>query len=75
MWGAAFRSRASKWKYIFIVDGKWLEDPQNPSKAENEYDSFNSVIDVQKNIAFRLCDFEDAKTFVINYIIFVISLI
>tara|TARA_R100001369_G_scaffold84302_1_gene117116 strand:- start:1317 stop:1505 length:189 start_codon:yes stop_codon:yes gene_type:complete len=43
-----------------LIVGK--EDVQKPSTIEDQYDSFNSVIEVQKNITFRLCDFEEAKT-------------
>ncbi len=65
-WRVTLQLRPDIYEYKFIVDGKWKEDPQNPSKAENQYDSFNSVIDVQKNIIFRLCDFKDAKTVILS---------
>ena len=65
-WEVTLQLRPDIYQYKFIVDGHWIEDPQNPSKVENEYDGYNSVIDVQKNIKFQLCDFPDAKTVVLS---------
>jgi len=65
-WKVTLQLRPDIYEYKFIIDGKWIEDPQNPSKKENEHDGFNSVIDVQKNVTFRLCDFEDAKTVILS---------
>ncbi|WP_400079045.1 hypothetical protein [Winogradskyella sp. R77965] len=65
-WRVTLQLRPDIYQYKFIVDGNWIEDPQNPSKAENEYDGYNSVIDVQKNVKFQLCDFEDAETVILS---------
>lgn len=65
-WTVTLQLKPDIYEYKFIIDGKWHEDPQNPSKTENEYSGFNSVIDVQENITFRLCGFEDAKSIVLS---------
>ena len=50
-----------KYEYKFLVDGKWIHDPANPDKVVNEYDTFNSVLEVTKEIHFSLNGFLDAK--------------
>jgi len=65
-WRVTLQLRPDIYEYKFIVDGNWITDPQNPSKTENEYQSYNSVIDVQRNVTFRLCDFENAKTVILS---------
>ena len=65
-WEVALQLRPDIYQYKFIVDGNWIVDPQNPSKKENEHDGFNSVIDVQKNVKFQLCEFEDAQTVILS---------
>ncbi|WP_179020252.1 hypothetical protein [Winogradskyella forsetii] len=65
-WTVTLQLKPDIYEYKFIIDGKWMEDPQNPSKIGNEYSSYNSVIDVQKNVTFRLCDYEDANTVILS---------
>lgn len=65
-WKVTLQLKPDIYQYKFIIDGKWIEDPQNPSKIENEYSGYNSVIDVQKNVTFELCDFKDAKTVILS---------
>lgn len=65
-WNVTLQLRPDIYEYKFIVDGEWIEDPQNPSKTENEYGGYNSLIDVQKNVEFRLCDFEHATTVILS---------
>jgi 1,4-alpha-glucan branching enzyme len=50
-----------RYEYKFIADGNWLHDPANPDKVRNEHNTFNSVLQVQKRVAFRLPGFWDAK--------------
>lgn len=49
------------YEYKFIVDGLWIEDPDNPNKAENEFDEYNSFINIQKEVTFLLDRFKNAK--------------
>lgn len=44
-----------------LVDGKWIEDPKNPNKTLNEFNQYNSFIDIKKEVTFLLEDFKDAK--------------
>jgi cyclomaltodextrinase / maltogenic alpha-amylase / neopullulanase len=34
--------------YKFVVDGKWIPDPENPQKKDDGHQGFNSVIDLGK---------------------------
>ena len=43
-WSAAVYLPAGKYTYKFIVDGKWIIDPDNPLYDENEYGTGNSVL-------------------------------
>ena len=65
-WMVTLQLRPNLYQYKFIVDGMWIEDPNNPSKIENEFHGFNSLIDVQKNIEFRLCGYEDADSVILS---------
>lgn len=66
-WEVTLQLRPDIYKYKFIIDNHhWIEDPQNPSKVENEFGGFNSVIDVQKNIEFRLCDYQNAESVILS---------
>ncbi len=37
------------YKYQFIVDGKWREDPLNPAQERNSFGDVNSLIEVKSN--------------------------
>jgi|SRR6218665_2144086 len=52
--------------YRFIVDGKWLVDPDNPQKLPNEFNDFNSVIRIGKPYLFRLEGFQEANQVVLT---------
>ncbi len=66
-WEVTLQLRPDIYQYKFIIDNHyWIEDPHNPSKIENEFGGFNSVIDVQKNVEFILCDFQDAETVILS---------
>ncbi len=34
------------YKYQFIVDGRWLEDPSNPNRERNSFGDINSIVEV-----------------------------
>jgi len=48
------------YEYKFIVDGKWITDPDNPV-VDGDGDHRNSVIAVKPNYTFTLKKFPDAK--------------
>ena len=54
------------YEYKFIVDGKWMEDPANPERRRNQYNTFNSVLRVAKQVRFELAGFDDARTIVLS---------
>lgn len=54
------------YEYKFIVDGVWMEDPANPEKRRNQYDTFNSVLRVAKPVRFELEGFDDAQEVILS---------
>jgi hypothetical protein len=46
--------------YRYIVDGKWITDPDNPDKLPNEFNDFNSVIRKGPSHLFKLNGYENA---------------
>lgn len=60
-WVIALQIKPGEYEYKFIVDGNWIEDPENPSKVKNEYDGYNSVINVKIPIVFKLYGYHEAK--------------
>jgi len=54
------------YEYKFIVDGMWMEDPANPEKRRNQYDTFNSVLRVAKPVRFELEGFDDAREVILS---------
>ena len=68
----AMRSNKSGWtitldlpegiyEYKFIVDGKWMHDPNNSMKILNEHDTWNSILLIGEKVSFSLPDHLDAK--------------
>lgn len=49
------------YEYKFIVDGNWMEDPNNPSKQKNEFSGYNSVINILAPVSFKLNGYQNAK--------------
>jgi serine/threonine protein kinase len=45
-WAATMQLAAGKYQYKFIVDGKWIPDPENPTQVPDTYNGFNSVVDI-----------------------------
>ncbi len=60
-WALTLKIRPGEYQYKFIVDGNWIEDPTNPRKTLNEFNGFNSIIDVKGRINFILDGFLGAK--------------
>ena len=50
-----------EYEYKFLVDGEWMHDKANPIKKVNQYNTFNSVLKVTKEIQFSLNGFANAK--------------
>jgi hypothetical protein len=47
--------------YKFVVDGQWIIDPANPARYPNEFNEFNSVIQIGTPYLFKLAGYENAK--------------
>ncbi len=60
-WALTLKIRPGVYQYKFIVDGNWIEDPTNLRKTLNEFNGFNSIIDVKGRINFILDGFLEAK--------------
>ena len=45
-WGGSVELKAGRYQYKFIIDGKWLPDPDNPDRVDDTYNGFNSVVTV-----------------------------
>lgn len=48
-WKKNMGLRPGKYRYRFVIDGKWTEDASNPSKAMNPYGTLDSLIEVSKD--------------------------
>jgi len=46
-WSTQVPLKSGKYRYRFIVDGKWVEDPSNSDLEKNPFGSFDSVVDVK----------------------------
>lgn len=53
-WLLTLKLKPGVYEYKFIVDGDWMHDPNNPLKNKNEFDGYNSVIDITKKVSFIL---------------------
>jgi chromosome partitioning protein len=48
IWSKVLPLEPGTYQYRFVVDGQWLEDPQNPDKLESPFGGMNSVIKYRK---------------------------
>lgn len=48
-WTAELRLKPGTYKYQFIVDGRWQEDPRNSKQERNSFGAINSLIEVGAN--------------------------
>ena len=51
--------------YLFVVDGKWTEDPANDLKLPNEFGRYNSLVQIGAPYVFKLQGHTDAKAVVL----------
>lgn len=64
-WKVTLELQPKLHQYRFVVDGVWMEDPANTQKVRNEFDGYNSVIDIQKEVTFFLPKHAAAKRIVL----------
>ncbi|MCM8797579.1 MAG: isoamylase early set domain-containing protein, partial [Candidatus Omnitrophica bacterium] len=46
IWSKSLKLRKGRYRYRFVVDGRWIEDINNPSKEVNPYGSVDSLLEV-----------------------------
>jgi len=49
-WVASVALKPGVYKYQFIVDGRWKEDPSNPMQERNSFGDINSLLEVKANV-------------------------
>jgi len=47
-WTKSINLNTGKYRYRFVIDGNWTEDPSNPLKQVNPYGAMDSLIEVTK---------------------------
>ena len=47
MWTIEVPLKPGNYRYQFIVDGRWREDPRNPDQERNSFGDVNSLIEVE----------------------------
>lgn len=65
-WELTLQIKPGEYEYRFIVDGHWMEDPNNPHKKRNEFNEFNSVLDIKEYTTFKLRGYTNAKKVVLS---------
>lgn len=45
-WTKRLNLDKGKYRYRFVIDGKWAEDPENPSRQSNPYGTMDSLIEI-----------------------------
>jgi len=58
-WELPYTLGAGNYEYKFVVDGKWITDPNNPLSSSS---SGNSFLIIDPNYTFHLKGFKNAKT-------------
>ncbi len=46
-WGKMVELKPGRYEYLFLVDGQWWSDPENPNRAANPFGTENSVVTVR----------------------------
>ncbi|MDD5561245.1 MAG: AAA family ATPase [Candidatus Omnitrophica bacterium] len=47
-WSKNINLKKGKYRYRFVIDGNWSEDPDNPLKQVNPYGTMDSLLEVKK---------------------------
>ncbi len=64
-WELPYVVAPGNYEYKFIIDGKWMPDPENPfTIGKGEYT--NSLIALKANYIFELNGFENAKSVIVT---------
>ena len=65
-WKMSLNLKPDTYQYKFIVDGKWMEDPNNAHKVYNEHHTFNSILTIKKTVTFELKGYKNAENVVLT---------
>jgi len=65
-WKLSLKLKPDTYQYKFIVDGNWMEDPDNPNKVYNEHYTFNSILNLKKFVTFELKGYENARKIILT---------
>lgn len=65
-WELTLQLKPNEYQYQFIVDGNWMEDPDNVDKVANEFGEYNSHIDIKKYTTFKLKRYTNAKEVILT---------
>jgi len=65
-WELKLNLKPEVYEYKFIVDGEWLEDPNNSDRKLNEFNGYNSVKNIKKLAVFKLNGFTNAKEVILS---------
>jgi len=65
-WELSLNIKPGEYEYKFIVDGKWIHDPNNLEKRMNEYDGYNSIINIKSQETFFLKGNLDAQKVILS---------
>jgi hypothetical protein len=45
-WSKKVSLKSGQYRYRFVIDGNWSEDPQNPDKALNPFGQMDSLLKI-----------------------------
>ena len=65
-WEISLDLQPGAYQYKFIVDGNWMEDPDNKKKTLNEFGGYNSVVEVKKWVTFKLEGYLNAEEVILT---------
>ncbi len=65
-WELSLNIKPGEYEYKFIVDGQWIHDPKNLDKRMNEYEGYNSIIDIKSKETFLLKGNLDAQKVILS---------
>jgi len=65
-WTITLKIKPGKYEYKYIVDGKWITDIQNPNRKRNEFNEFNSIIDIKASVKFILNGYIGAEKVILS---------
>lgn len=65
-WELDYVIAPGNYQYKFIVDGKWVQDPENSLQVDDFNGGFNSLLIFEPNYTFILKQFPDAKSVILT---------